>query len=205
MKIRNGFVSNSSSSSFIIRFNKKYPNTLAIAESMIKNRFDDWREYKEDEDEEDKLHPLELQVCENIERLKKSDNINMPMFFRSTNYDTYIMAITDKYAYVDTCNNINWDVKDNAIYNIPDELIELFPDYLDDYGELNYKISYNNDYYILENGLIAKSPPQYDTCKKCYDPYWYINGVKYCVNCDWNKISRGLKINKVKNIIDNSK
>lgn len=203
MKIRNGFVSNSSSSSFIVRFDEIYPNTLAIAESMIKNRFDEWREYQKD-DGIDENHPKEEQVYKNIERLKKSEHINMPMFFRSTNYDTYIRAITDKYAFVDTCNNIIWDINSDAIYKVPKDLIELFPD-VDGYGELNLEIKYDTEYYILENGLIAKSPSEYDTCKKCYNPYWFIDGVKYCVECDWNKISRGLKLNKVKNLIANSK
>ena len=204
MKIRNGFVSNSSSSSFIVRFDKKYPNTLAIAKSMIKNRFDEWREFNKDEGEEDNDHPKELDIYRNIKKLKKSEYKNMPIFFRSTNYDTYIMAINDKYAYVDTCNNISWDINSDAIHRVPPDLLEMFPN-VDSYGELNFEIKYNNQYYILENGLIAKSPTEYDTCKKCYDPYWYIDGVKYCVNCDWNKISRGLKINKVKNLIANSK
>jgi len=128
----------------------------------------------------------------------------MPMFFRSTNNNTYIMAINDKYAYVDTCNNISWDINSDAIFRVPDDLLEQFPN-VDRYGELNFEIKYNNEYYILENGLIAESTPEYDTCKKCYDPYWYIDGVKYCVSCDWNKISRGLKINKIKNLIVNSK
>ena len=201
MKIRNGFVSNSSSSSFIVRFDEKYPNTLAIAESMIKNRFEEWHEFKENDDD---THPTEIQIYKNIERLKKTDVINMPMFFRSTNYDTYIMAITDKYAYVDTCNNTNWDVKNISIHKVPDDLIESFPN-VDRFGELNLDIVYDNEYYILETGLIAKAPAEYDTCKKCYDSYWYIDGVKYCIKCDWNKISRGLKLNKVKNLIANSK
>lgn len=197
MKIRNGFVSNSSSSSFIVRFNDKYPNTLAIAESMIKNRFADWRDYG---DEEDKNHPRENQTYRNIERIKKDGNINMPIFFHSTNYDTYIRAITDNYAFVDTCNNISWDIKEDAIYKVPRDLLEMFPD-VDSYGELNLDVKYDTEYYILETGLIAKSPSEYDTCKKCYDSYWYIAGVKYCINCDWNKISRGLKLNKVKSLI----
>lgn len=203
MKIRNGFVSNSSSSSFIVRFSEQYPNTLTIAESMIRNRFDEWREFDED-DEDVTVHPKELQVYKNIERLKNSDHNNIPMFFRSTNNDTYIMAITDKYAYVDTCNNTNWDVKNDAIYRIPDDLLEMFPN-VDRYGELNLDIKYNNEYYVLENGIIAKTPPEYDTCKKCYDSYWYINGVKYCMDCDKEKLSRYSKINKIKNLIVNSK
>ena len=203
MKIRSGFVSNSSSSSFIIRFNNKYPNTLAIAESMIKNRFDEWGKYNKDEgiDVIDDDHPKELQVYRNIKKLKKSEYANIPMFFRSTNYDTYIKAITDNYAFVDTCNNIRWDIESEATYGIPDELKKQYPELVNEWNELDLAIKYNEDYYILESGLIATSPSEYDTCKKCYDPYWYIDGVKYCVRCDWNKISRGLKIKKIQELM----
>jgi hypothetical protein len=203
MKIRNGFVSNSSSSSFIIQFDETFPNTLAIAENMIRNRFDEWRDYRKDDGDYDE-HPSEQQVYRNIEKLRNSEHNNMPFFFRSTNYDTYIKAISDKYAYVDTCNNILWDIKSVAIYKVPTELLGIYPDN-DQYGELDIEIKYGDEYYVLESGLIAKTPPEYDTCDKCYDPTWYINGVKYCISCDWEKIARGLKINKVKNIIVNSK
>jgi hypothetical protein len=202
MKIRNGFVSNSSSSSFIVRFDEKYPNTLAIAESMIKNRFDEWRE-----DNDETYNPREEEIYKNIKRLKKSEQKNMPMFFHSTNYDTYIKAITDKFAFVDTCNNIHWDIKDepNTTFNAPPEIKELYPDAISSYGELEIRIKYDTEYYLLENGLIAVSPEGYDKCKKCYDPVWFIGTEKYCTNCDREKIARGLKINKVKKLIGKSK
>jgi hypothetical protein len=203
MKIINGFVSNSSSSSFIVRFDERYPNTLAIAESMFKNRFSDWRDY----DKENEYFPREERAFKNIEKLKGSKYENMPMYFRSTNYDTYIKAISEKFAFVDTCNNIHWDIKDepNTTFNAPPEIMELYPDTINDYNELEIRIKYDTEYYILESGLIAKSPREYDTCKKCYDPMWFIGTEKYCTNCDGEKISRSLKINKVKKLIAKSK
>ena len=204
MKIRNGFVSNSSSSSFIVRFDEKYPNTLAIAESMIRSRFIDWKDYEKDDEE---YLRKEEQISKNIQRLKGSQYENMPIFFRSTNYDTYIKSISDKFAYVDTCNNIHWDIKDepNTTFNAPTEIKDMFPEQINGWEELEMSIKYDTEYYLLESGLIAVSPEGYDKCKKCYDPVWFIGTEKYCTACDWEKIARGLKINKVKKLIDNSK
>jgi len=198
MKIRNGFVSNSSSSSFMIRLNDKYKNVLDIAEDMIKDRFDAWRNY----DDRDEDHPLETLTYDNIKRLRKNGNVNIPIFFKSTNYDTYIMKLTDNYVFVDTCNNIIWGASDHATYKIPDEVREMYPDAVSDYGEIDLNAKRDFEYYHIENGIMAYPTKEYKSCNKCYDELWVINGVTYCLNCDWEIVSRGLKIEKIKKLIN---
>jgi hypothetical protein len=111
MKIRNGFVSNSSSSSFIIS-EKEYESVFALAEEMIKDRNDDdWIE----SNTLDKLYELrEYGIDE-----------NSPISFMTCNYDTYIMKHKDKYL-VATCNNHEFKCEEfSGGYNREDICDEL--------------------------------------------------------------------------------
>ena len=76
MKIRNGFVSNSSSSSFIIRLDENFPDTLSIAKSMIKNKYEEHADYDDDNDDDDKdwWKPPMKNAFKNLKRLKKEDD-----------------------------------------------------------------------------------------------------------------------------------
>ncbi len=196
MKIRNGFVSNSSSSSFIIRLGDKYKNTLDIAKDMLKDRFETWREYDGTDNPHEKI------AYDNLKRLRKNGDVNIPIFFQSTNYDTYIMKLTDNYVFVDTCNNIIWGASDHATYKIPDEVREMYPDAVSDYGEIDLNAKRDFEYYHIENGIMAYPTKEYKSCNKCYNELWVINGNKYCLKCDWEIVSRGLKIEKIKKLIN---
>ena len=203
MKIRNGFVSNSSSSSFLIKLGEKYPDILSVATNMIKDRFDAWR--SDDDYSVSDQHPKEAAVYNNIERLRRSGNVNFPIFFRSTNYDTYIVPVTENYVYVDTCNNIQWKIQyENGatVPTLPDEVVAKYPEAEGYYGEVELRIKRGEEFYLLENGIIATLPSEYTTCKKCYQEVWDIDGVQYCVNCDWDTLSRGLKVEKLKSLIN---
>ena len=96
MKIRVGFVSNSSSSSFMIS-RKSYKTTKDVALAMIPAR--EW-----DGDEE---------LIKTIEKLGDFDK---PIAFKSCNYDTYISGDKDRF-YVFTCNNHSfYDVLEGYTY-----------------------------------------------------------------------------------------
>ncbi len=207
MKIRNGFVSNSSSSSFLIKLGENYPDVLAVATSMIKDRFDDWKSEDNSSFYDD---GREASVYKDIERLRKHGNVNMPIFFRSTNYDTFITPLTDNYVFVDTCNNIQWKIQHisgAAVYSLPDEVKVKYPEAEGYYGDIEIKVKRDTEYYLLEHGLMAWPTPTYTTCKKCYQEIWIIDNVEYCVDCDWDAISRGIKLDKLKSLInmENSK
>ena len=196
MKVRNGFVSNSSSSSFLIRFGENFPDTYSIAKDMLKDKFDDWADFN-DNDDEYNINFISNNSFRNLKHLKKS-NRNTPIFFRSTNYDTYIFKVSDNYAFVDTCNNITWNIQNYGTYNIPPELnITDLYDLSDDRK--------NREYYVVEYGLWAYPTKKYSYCDKCYNPLWVINDNTYCLGCNGNIISRGFKVAKLKSILDNLK
>ena len=99
MKIRNGFVSNSSSSSFIIA--RKNATTAEVALFMLFEVLSDSIEWESDdiieEDREQKIRAA-------IKWLDKNQQYNEPIFIPWTcNYSTFIWR--NKYICVDTCNN----------------------------------------------------------------------------------------------------
>jgi len=214
MKIRNGFVSNSSSSSFVLKFDEKYPDIVSIAESMLKNKFDEWADF----DDVDDNDPFIKKVFDNIKKFKNSEHDPLtPIYFKSCNYDTYIVPITKDYVFIDTCNNTNWGVADDGhlMRELPSEILEKYPDSegygvtenyivpsdeLDEYGDKG-NIKYNTEFFLIEEGIFMTSPNGYQRCKKenCYGDVWVIGSVEYCMTCDREKIMRGMKIKKIKN------
>jgi hypothetical protein len=107
MKIRQGFVSNSSSSSFCIR-GDSYPNVFEIAIEMIPER--EW-----DRDQE---------LIDKIER-KKSEGMSPDtnICFNSCNYDTYIVKKNDYYL-IQTCSNHSFFDILRGVSNMPVSMIE---------------------------------------------------------------------------------
>jgi hypothetical protein len=195
MKIRNGFVSNSSSSSFLIKISDKFPDTLSVAENMILNKFCYYQKYN------DKVQERERIVLKNIAQLRKEGIVNYSFFFPSTNEDTYIDLITENYIFVSTCNNIIWNISNIAERNIPDEVRDKYPDSSLDYGELYIDDIKNIEYYHLESGVFATKIDKFKMCKKCYDELWSINGKELCLRCNGDIIARGLKLGKIKKIM----
>lgn len=107
MKIRHGFVSNSSSASFIIKKNA-YESIFDLALNMIEIRDRDWATWGHTED-------IELKT-------KIINAVNEPIDFISfptTNYDTFIGKFKNYYA-VSTCNN-HWDFFDELKGIVKDE------------------------------------------------------------------------------------
>lgn len=93
MKTRSGFVSNSSSSSFIIK-KDTYKNIFDIAKTMILVRGFDKKEIEED----DKV----IEQIKNAEQDGKDPNT--PIAFVSINYNTFIVK-GDDYYFISTCHN----------------------------------------------------------------------------------------------------
>lgn len=102
MIIKCGYVSNSSSMSFICS-KDDYPNVFELAKTMIRIRDREWYRVLSEEErveivkEENLIKKLE-------EAEKKGMNPNTPVVFGTINYDTYIMELEGD-LYVDTCNN----------------------------------------------------------------------------------------------------
>jgi len=141
MKRRSGFVSNSSSSSFIASLNS-FSSTLDIAIAMIP-----FRDYEDDQ-----------KLIEKAKQLSGVSPPNIPITFSSTNYKTYIYTMNlengeEVYA-IKTCNNHPFREVE-GFRDTSDELIEKM-----DSEELHCR----QTYYNIELDLSYKEIP-YD-CQK---------------------------------------
>lgn len=160
MKVRNSFVSNSSSSSFVFNEDNEYKTTLDIAKAMVPLR--DW-----DNDEE------------LIQKLMDMGDYDLPIAFRSCNYDTYI-AREGKTFYIFTCNN-------HQFYDI------LPHDYYEEDWKLEMDIRENNYFYWPEYNIETRAI-SYDEiiangglksyCDKCYMTFQRNKeGIIICPKC----------------------
>ena len=166
MKIRTGFVSNSSSSSFIIS-TKHFHSVRDLATYMIKQQM---KERYDDEDDQ-----YVEQNKQYIERLQKLDE-NQSISFPSCNYDTYIKKIADVFI-IATCNNTDWDLWDYTIRLTSDakyalkELKKTYSKNTDEYRNIEYILDGDSefyhigkDYYNLYKEIIGVET--YDDCPK---------------------------------------
>jgi len=209
MKIRNGFVSNSSSSSFIIK-KDTFIDNKTIALSML----DDYV-YIYDDD----YHLKKYNICKEL--LNSIDN-DTNIMFNSTNYDTFITNLDSNYTHISTCNNIDWsiekfaidlpddisnDIKNNIVYYRKNEsyLIDGNNELYDDNDKpiLSKSSPFRNTkYFKVDSGFFVKKVKPYQSCDKCYHELYIVGRKKLCLNCDNGYILRSLKlsnINKNKN------
>lgn len=110
MKCRTNFVSNSSSTSFVVDV-QEYNSVIDLAKAMVVCR--EWG--KDDIDLLKKLQRYQYNVQFDKEKC------NVGVAFRSCNYDTYIQLIGGKYV-VGTCNNHPWYERIAYSRNFPLEL-----------------------------------------------------------------------------------
>ena len=203
MKIRNGFVSNSSSSSFIISVDS-FPSVRELAKYMIK------RKIKDDESDDYNWRDEILDYNKKyLERLKNIDE-NQPVSFPSCNYDTYIKKIADCYL-VGTCNNTDWDLYQyhtRLTADAKEALEELIktPISNDERQEIEYVLEYQDefssigkDYYALDSEVIGIET--YDYCKthtttRMWDT---VRHGKICLQCNpfYKRKDKLDQINKV--------
>jgi hypothetical protein len=190
MKIRYGFVSNSSSSSFLLKLDSDIPNTFTVAKKML---YDKYMCYGQDD------------LIDNLSQIIVDDvDLNIPIFFRSTNYDTFIIPLFDEYVFVDTCNNISWDSIDSNTVRLTEQLKDKLKEngFCHD-GEDIYDLDHiflkkkELEYLLIEEGGF-KLKKSSDRCKECYGDKFIYNGKSYCFNCSHDKISRIIKLDKIK-------
>ena len=179
MKTRNGFVSNSSSSSFVID-TKSYPDVFALADAMVCIRDLDWASV------DGSLMRQSRNLRAIIKQGRQFLDLNMPISFPTTNYDTFIIKHGSYYV-VSTCNNHGWHSQlEGILPNIPEEIQSVFQG--DNEGF--YEIQLLEDFWYPKYGIIGRvyMHPQRGGrvyCEQHHIPHIKVkdNGVVLCPEC----------------------
>lgn len=201
MKIRNGFISNSSSSSFIIMAEGRFSTVRDVAEFII----------KECEVHGNNLYEKEKEILNKL-------TPDTPVYFNSWGDDTYIHKIDDKLI-VQTSQNLDLKALRELCINanqLTEEFYKQF-DYKDDEYDDEYTFEdprafdgfYHNlnDFVNLNRGdgkLIGSHSYIYE-CPNCrFSKAWRLKSGKKICNCQIDKyiniIDRKEKINKINKI-----
>jgi len=186
MKVRTGFVSNSSSSSFIIKAQEGFMTVNDVAKYIIANV--DYYKYD-----------AELKV------LDSATNPDTPVYFSTGGDDTYLRKVEDKIVIVTTQNisfpafhemglgkkdlskkfydkfkfiESSYGEDDEYAYNDPNDF---------DYYYANPKF---NDFLILENGLFGKHKyiSNCPMCNKGFTRGWILKSGREICECQVEQI-----------------
>lgn len=212
MKVRNGFVSNSSSSSFVIECTGQTKTVRDVATIMIKVLIDELNEERWYSDWKKDIKEKK-QWIKDLESIDENHSVHFP----SCNYDTWIKKVGNRIL-VSTCNNSNWELPNQSIMTeevfnelkcvMSDKEYEEFVEY---YYEF-YLDSYFKDFYSLNFGIVGREVKydwnnnyKYDNtiCKKernsreCGQYLWETKlGIK-CPICDIELFKRKEKLEKL--------
>jgi len=176
MKIRYGFVSNSSSASFII-MNGSVKDIATKMLNVVIKEFKGWNHEDTSEwSRYDKWKDNLIKALETDDVKNGKIGIRMP----SCNYDTYIIKEGID-VYVSTCRNHDFrSLEDSATYLGGGE------DDGDD--DKTYKVINENSYFNVENNKIHSVEHECDEkecpkCKQSYGSYVLIDGKQICSGC----------------------
>lgn len=151
MKIRHGFVSNSSSSSFITDFSS--------VKDCLSYMLDEHMQELDNKDRWDKerIKSIKLMIKNFKDLSKKNKSEDCPVAFHSCNFDTFIKKIeidNKEYVYVATCTNVNWQLYNNSLNtsNIKNNYSsgDIYEGALDD---IYIK---GNEFYVIDDKKIKK-------------------------------------------------
>lgn len=185
MKIRSGFVSNSSSSSFICS-KQDYSTVYDLALVMLEIR-------NKDDNFWDKHNEVEV-----LKELKESKSENIPIAFQTCNYETYIFP-TENYYFVSTCNNHPFEEDVKYVKYTEDEDVDdvFYKDVASILQSIDFEV-YMANHEDIQGTLVDLNYyywPQYDKylkvakglCKhnKDYIEVFNIKDMKgvYCYEC----------------------
>ena len=189
MKTRQGYISNSSSSSFIIS-EETYESVFELAKIMIPCR--------ECDDNAALIKKIE-------EAEIKGMDPNTSLCFSSYNYDTYIIKYK-RYYLISTCNNCSWDDYIESLGYIPKDVKDLIPKGDNPWETLEEVIPKFGSFWYVEYDVggipISWEDPKYSKfqCSKHCEDIIQINGYDnpICVACYAKKKSKSLKLKKIK-------
>lgn len=162
MKIRNGFVSNSSSSSFIVGAN----STMEVFKMMLPVIKEDYMGYSDGIAGWEKFHAK--RITKFLE--SQPDDFNGGIMIPFTcNYETYIFPAMSGRCYVETCNNHDWEkylrvefVDDRYYRNI--DGVTKFVDVST--GKISTAKNYNDDLYaeLCKKYEMTETPKEDVSC-----------------------------------------
>lgn len=196
MKVRKGFVSNSSSSSFIVEVDDKYRCSSDIAYGIMKDKEDHYK-FILGEEVSERTKESAITLKEMAKR-----KFNKRIFVSTPNYDTYVIPLTDKYIYIYTCNNMEIRVLEEGTihHDVPDELSDIDGMYSGNYGEgvmYDMKKMKGKKFFLADVGVYGRFIRGTHHCDSCYSYLWNIGGKKMCPICDAEEIRRAAKIEKI--------
>jgi len=197
MKIRNGFVSNSSSSSFVLEVNERFRTVKDVANYIIYVCQHSW-DYDKD------VLNVELKALNNV---KDPDT---PVHFNTGGDKTYIRKIDDKILITTTQNADFPDFNKHELNDddISEDFYKQF-EHCDEYGDfikfdciedLTYYFEVFNDFLILKHNFKGKHI-YFKNCKKCGDTFssgWKLEDGKEICGCQTTKAIRKEKLTKIK-------
>jgi hypothetical protein len=204
MKIRNGFVSNSSSSSFIIRAEGNLSTVKDVAKYIMESVENQWN----------------FQYIEERKTIEEFSDLDTPVYFNTGGDETYIRKVDDKIV-IETTQNISFDLLRENCLNKDDlteefckkfEYVYIDEDYpiekgeepelitLEDTREFQFHDIFD-DFNILQHNILGKhnyirSCPH---CKKGFTQGWKLKGGKRICECQVNQIIRKEKLLKINN------
>lgn len=201
MKIRSNFVSNSSSTSFIIRAENDFSTVKSVAKYIMQVCEKEWKLYIANEII---FYQKELKTLENI------SESNTPVYFDTGGEDTYIRKYEDKII-IRTTQNANFEAFNNLALE-KDDLSEDFYKYFDYYSDedeesIHMESPYDFEYYqtkfddflMLKLNIFGRRV-WIDDCPHCKKSISHgvllKNGKRYC-ECQINQVIRKEKLEKI--------
>jgi hypothetical protein len=186
MKRRNGFVSNSSSSSFISE--RPLPD-LAIDMLLAEQKDEEHNWFgsfysQKDITEVKKRNTRTLNAIKRAVLMADVLNGTYGICFHSCNYDTYI-STKNNICYIDTCNNVDWS------YYVRDLRYPPREEDVEEKQSGQYFVHIPNEIILGKQHFYCKSTGETKwKCPRCRNDYSWIldlNGNKHCSGC-WTKM-----------------
>ncbi len=203
MKIRHGFVSNSSSSSFMIHAGDIEETAHSMLDTIIDD-FSDWDKDLKPTSFKGRKRRYEYKTWRTnlAKALKKKDVLSgkIGIAMPSCNYDTY-MILKDNCLYIATCNNHSWDIESHDREDSVDH--DKINDLIKESFFYDVRNGMIHSYEIFDIGETKASCPK---CKQYYGNYVHDQkGNRFCGSCLEGKLepTNDIKMERLRVTVQN--